>query len=180
MPAQEGRCVSCGFLGKRPLPQAPGAPRYPGIFEVFFDERSSPPSRTAFSIIHPANVQIATEVVCYRGVADLPSEVATVRAPTGMEEAAALDRVLRNDRKCQQWSEHMRGLDPKEHLMERRLRDLEEDRKEFQIALSKGTNRLTWAAVILAGAQVLTMNEQSFLYRFGEAIYRIFTAGTRP
>jgi hypothetical protein len=162
--ALDGRCISCGFLAKRPR-RGPGG-RYPGVFELIEEERECP--EAAFSMVHPANVYVETDVVCFRRSADLPAEIRAAGGPTN--EAGR--RVLGFDRRCTRWGSYTPGLDPRDHLMERRVRHLEQDRNAFQRALNNAGRRLTIAALILAMAQAVTMTPDSVLYKVGIGFYQ--------
>jgi len=53
----------------------------------------------------------------------------------------AREALLAN-RLCDEWCEYIPGLDPRDHLMERRLRELEDDRRAFQTALDSHSANL--------------------------------------
>jgi hypothetical protein len=164
MSGQEGRCVSCGFLGKQDDALVLSH-RYPGTFEVEFHERVTPAQ--LFIGIHPfANVQMGRmRPVCFRRRIAMSDEINDIQAQTGVTRDDASSAVLNKDRRCSEWCEYAPGFDPKEHLMELRQRWLEEDRKRFQLELHAMEQRrqqseqrlerwLTAAFIFLALAEI--------------------------
>src|SRR5437870_8134940 len=68
--ADEGRCFSCGFLGKQDRRRDTSV-RYPGTYEVEWLERAEP-AKARKGVATSANASMPTELVCYRGAAFLP------------------------------------------------------------------------------------------------------------
>jgi len=139
--ADEGRCISCGFLGKQDRRRETSV-RYPGTYEVEWLERAEP-AKARKGVATSANASMLTELVCYRGVVFLPAEI----GDTDSNEAALA--ALQADRKCAVWIKYLPGHDPKEHMAERRLHELEGDRNAFQRALTTESNKLVKVGVIL-------------------------------
>jgi hypothetical protein len=141
-----GRCISCGFLA------------HEGEFlrshehiEVSPDERAEPhKAYSNVSILGKRETRFTSNLYCYLSKADLLAEVTSRVAgtsPAGM--AAAIADVLGSDRRCPHYCPYQVGLSPKEHLMERRVIGLEEDRRRFAEALDRGGKSLQRAALIL-------------------------------
>lgn len=150
--ADEGRCVSCGFLGKRALHRA--GTRRAGVLEVDWEERDRPNPDASFA--HPlGNVVEFPEFVCLRRVAPLPDEIKAEWAKGPSTPTQGVANVLTRARDCTSWWSYIPGLDPKEHLMERRLRELEDDRKSFQLTMSRANRGLIYLGLILGACQVL-------------------------
>ena len=56
--------------------------------------------------------------------------------------------------------------------MEKRVHELEDDRRRFERALNNATKGLIVLGLILAFAQVMTMTHESMLYKFGQWVYQ--------
>jgi hypothetical protein len=151
-----GRCISCGFLAHQDE-----LLRSHEHIEVSPEQRAEP--HTCYgssSITGRRDEGFTSYVFCYLSKADLLAEVKdrATRMPT-VTIPAAIEGVLASDRRCPYYCPYQVGLSPKEHLMERRLLGLEEDRRKFEQALDRGSRRLMWAALILgsllAAGQIL-------------------------
>jgi hypothetical protein len=101
-------------------------------------------------------------------MADLPAEIV---GPDTAARAEAAFSVFNKSRNCQAWRPYQVGFDPKEHLMEQRVHDLEMDRRAFTTALNGAGKWLAVAALIVGLAQVMTLTPESLLYRFGGFIW---------
>lgn len=166
MDTTPGHCLSCGFLGKRAATRTQGQRARAGVLEVEWDERARPDPNISFP--HPlGNAAEFPEFVCLRQAASLPDEI-TAEADKGSRvPGERIAAVFARPRGCQKWWQYVPGLDPKEHLMERRLRELEDDRKDFQRVLSKSGYGFIYLGLFLAAAQVLTVTPDSVLYKWG-------------
>jgi len=56
--------------------------------------------------------------------------------------------------------------------MERRIQEMEKDRRDFEIAIRKHGRWIAFAALLLAAAQVLTVTPDSLLYRWCASAYQ--------
>ncbi len=164
MADMEGRCVGCGFLGKHDRRRETNQ-RYPGTYEVEWLERAEP-NKARHGVQPFANAAMPTELICYRGAAFIADEI----GDTDSNDAAL--KVIWADRKCKLWCKYIPGLDPKEHLMERRLDVLEQDRRDFQRALSKQGRWIAIVALLLAFGQVMNMTAESVLYKLVARLYQ--------
>ncbi len=154
----EGRCISCGFLAhheERLLSQehleVKPKERENPVGEYHESMFSSLPSLSQQQRIKP---KLGSYLVCFLQKADLFAEL-TCRVPGSPKLEPAVNSVLNSDRRCPHYVEYIAGLSPKEHVMERRLLALEEDRRAFQRALDRGAKGLMWAALILAIGQII-------------------------
>jgi hypothetical protein len=134
-PETRNRCVSCGFLGKHRF----------SWFEVTLEER-------ALGSLAKANAEPRVVPGCIRGVADLARErdgnlaalrengepVADAEGNVNVRaERQALLEVLNLDRRCSDWYPYTPGFSPKEHLEELRMAQLEQERRDHELALAQ-------------------------------------------
>jgi len=155
------QCYSCGFLSKKAQGQQERL-RY--FYEVHPEERDDPQSGA--DIREPEGT-CAANWVCFRASPAFGAPITHGALHTQPREVVAR---LREELNCSFWMRYERGFEPKEHLTEKRLADLESDRRNFQIALSSAGKSLTYAALILAAAQVFTMTPDSLLYKLGASL----------
>jgi hypothetical protein len=165
----EGCCGTCGWLAKRVKPDSPGGPRsYEPSLEVDPLHREKP--KLDFNLVPgETNAWKAGELACFRHVADLPEEIRTAHWAHGGDLAA--EEVVWKDRHCPCWSPYEPGIPPREHLAEVKARQLEADRREFQLKLNafetqqadrerRSDRRLMkaaiWLAIIIGAVQVVT------------------------
>jgi hypothetical protein len=209
-----GRCISCGFLAYRPEISRLGfeyqevEPHERETPEKFYRPPKPkppprPPSRDPWTIpTSPPVMDVFSDgyLVCFRRRFDLPKEMksaqtkhdpATGQAISSVPVHVAVREVLLSDRRCPEYVQYVAGLTPKDHLLERRVSALEEDRRSFQAALEtqnmglarQGRNLAVAAIIVgalIGGAQILTMTSESVLYRLGAAIYRHFVPAPPP
>jgi len=125
MPANEGRCVSCGFLAKFDLHYS-GPPPY--IYEM-------PPKDRGTGERSGIRLEAAREITgfpqCYVNAFDLWNEIRTA-VQDGNNEFAAARQVFDSDRHCSKWHRYTQGYSPQEHLEELRVQELESKRQEFE------------------------------------------------
>ena len=162
-----GRCINCGFLGKR-SPQfdevcfhASGKDRLSGIFSRHHTLMGGETSLTD------------TIPWCFVGKGDFLKELGGIQATVFTDKVR---EVIERDRKCPSWYPWREFASPKEHFeesmvlaMEQRREEFEQkmenDRKAFELKLDEGnreerkrTNRvmkwLAFAAIIFALAEV--------------------------
>lgn len=156
MDETEGRCISCGFLA-----HSGEVIQSHEHLEVSPEQRATPHTSYGYwSITGRKQDSLTSYLVCYLSKADLLAEVyARVRRDraAGLSDTntEAIEAVLRTDRRCPSYCAYQVGLSPKEHLMERRLLGLEEDRRKFEKALDRGSKRLMLAALILGALLAL-------------------------
>ena len=120
MDDRTGRCISCGFLGARTL--------YPGLLEVQSWHRAQPALEFHVSARTPS-VTVAAELMCYRRVTSLREEVEQIETAKELSRGEATELVLNRERHCEKWCEYEPAFDPKEHLVESKARQLDQDRK---------------------------------------------------
>ena len=151
------RCGDCGFLARRPMRSEEHT--YTGIVEVDPAERENP--AIGLRARHPQlNTVIAWDYICFRGVYDIPKEVQGI---TVAEQGVSILAVFNQARVCPAWSAYQMGLDPKEHLMEKRL-----------LLLEGSQRRMTIAGIIIAailalgqiGAAILAATPDSFIGQY--------------
>ncbi len=196
----KGCCGTCGWLAKRVRPSAPGAQReHSGFYEVEPTDRERP--RRFFNFVPgETNSWKQGELTCYRHAADLQAEIRSPRpnrevaTDEDSESRAAAQGVIWMDRRCPRWSAYEPGISPREQLREVRARQLEDDRREFQLKLNafedrqqerqrRADRRLTWAAALLATiigvaqllASLLTMSKDALAYPYVNAAWRWLT-----
>jgi hypothetical protein len=165
--ANKGRCGTCGFLGKRVIPnESTGQRSHLGFFEAEQTDRDKP-AQLIKLVPGESNAWQDAHLVCFRYAADLPKEIAEI-ASLG-DDVAARD-VVWKDRHCPLWCAYEPGLSPRDHLYELKARDLEEHRRQFQRSLAtfesrqaarekRADRRLTKAAIwfgsIVGVAQII-------------------------
>jgi len=152
MDDRTGRCISCGFLGARTL--------YPGLLEVQSWHRAQPALEFHVSARTPS-VTVAAELMCYRRVTSLREEVEQIETAKELSRGEATELVLNRERHCEKWCEYEPAFDPKEHLVESKARQLDQDRKLLQLRIveledrirqnsDRVIGRLTKTAIIIA------------------------------
>ncbi len=118
-----GRCVNCGFLGKR-------SPRFDEkCFHASEKDRIS--GRLNQHTTLEGNVGTFTTIPwCYVGKADFQTELggiaATAFQPDKMRE------IIEEDRKCPSWYPWREFATPKEHFEESMMLAMEKRREEFE------------------------------------------------
>jgi hypothetical protein len=173
----EGRCISCGFLGK--------FDRYSGIcHEAIPLDRY----RGDFGC---QGSGISTIPWCYRNKVEFKWDVNNLPNRAAFEKICdKLKEDIKQDRKCPAWYPWTEGCSPKEHFEEFKMLELEQrrqefeqrmekERKEFELILDnrnreerKRTDRvmiwLTIALIIFAAMQVYaalaTINPNNWLF----------------
>lgn len=143
-----------------------------GWFEVYPELRNNPPAVIEVPL-GSDNRTAPADMVCFRYAPAFPRDELTGGA--FKRNAHAAWGALIEYRNCAFWCDYNPGHDPKDHMTDLRLQSLEEDRRTFQLALDKGGRRLVVAGLIVGLAQVLTMTPDSFLYKVGLAIARLFS-----
>jgi hypothetical protein len=134
---QKGRCISCGFLAKRPSAQRVMPPDY---YEVSLEERQQ--GQMFLHIPDTFTGQISTDPACLRRAADLAQEM------SGTTNTAAAT-VLGKDRHCDKWHAYTPGLNPKEHLEEFKARELERERRRFELSITVILGGLALASIFV-------------------------------
>ena len=176
MEEDTGRCINCGFFGKRSLGE-----QIPIVIEVTNPERTKgQPEPVAGR---------STRVVCYRNKIQF-----TFQPPS--HDPEKIKEEIQKARECQFWYSYEEGRSPEKHFEELRMLELErrreefehnmeERRKEFELRMENDSKsfelkldernrveqnrtntimfRLTWVGVALAFAQVLTATSDSWI-----------------
>ncbi|MFC2003131.1 hypothetical protein ACFLV4_04215 [Chloroflexota bacterium] len=150
-----GRCVNCGFLGKRRtvvdaesiVYTATGWDRQKG---TFYRESGWPDRR-----------DMPTEITCFRNATNLQKEVNDALAEGEHSDAAKQEcahTVTEKDRRCKSWYPWTEYLSPKEHL--------EEFKEGLNRRERKRTDRiligLTWALAFFAIVQIYQVLAQGY------------------
>jgi hypothetical protein len=144
----KGRCVSCGFIGRHAFEW----------FEVSQGERDTGNLYTA------TRGGISTKLGCIRNAANLAQErgeklairlagKSIVDAEGIVDVAAeyeALRDVLNTDRQCSEWYPYTQGFSPKEHVEQLQMMQLEEDRRQHDLALAQLQGKADERAVTIA------------------------------
>jgi hypothetical protein len=161
------RCANCGYLAVR-AKKVGGWRPHSGYFEVETEDRKRPRAEFQF-VPGETNALHSAELVCFRGAADLRSEVAKLSESIASDEAET--EMIQRMRSCKSWASYRPGLDPVQLYQELRTEALEKDRREFHAKLSKWEQlqsdrerrqgRLLmkaaiWFATILALVQIAT------------------------
>jgi hypothetical protein len=170
---KRGICITCGFLCKRDVLNDHTS-RY---YEMTEEDRLLGRFFPLSEVLYPwcfQHVPIHREIQDSSGVPGRASTEERIKWKTELTTAA--DEVLNRDRECEWWMPYMPGVSPAEHFSEYRQRQLdnerrdwelrqEQDRREWERAQSEesakrqaATERvgliLAAAAVLLALAQV--------------------------
>ena len=169
----KGRCITCGFLCRRDLINT----HLSAYYEITKENREGARFFSIYEHHAPS---------CFRGAAQILDEIQAITGVYGIPRAendesvaaqsSAASAVVHQNRQCPSWFAYTPGLGPKEHLEEFRIQQIEDDRKAFEMRLFEKEQQsqerwqkvgfwLAVAAVVLALAQVLTMTEESFLWR---------------
>jgi len=180
-----GRCLNCGYLGKRDKDATAS-----NCYEATIEERlmGELTKFTGMPIDYsPYERQIiSTRPWCFINKAQFYQELSDIGA--GEHNIIKVKEIISKDRKCPYWYEYKAGLNPKGHYEECKMQQLENDRREFERKLTqmqidanaKVTKVGIWigiAAIILAVAEVLTMNEDALLWKWIDSIVSLIRNG---
>jgi len=156
----------------------------PGFYEVQMEARTVDP-RKARRLHLPTvpTLELKVNLACYRQVAIFPTDELTVGVLDTDPDRAR--RAIEAERLCDKWCAHIPGFDPKEHLLEARQREVEQERKDFQLRMinlehgltgveRRRDRRFAWLAIGLAFGQIaaafitayITMTPDSIGARF--------------
>ena len=146
-----GRCVNCGFLGKRDKNATVSA-----CYEASAVDRLTG-SLTSLGVL------IATRPWCFVGKAFFHAELAEIGAKE--YEADKVKELIEKDRNCSSWYKWTEFISPKEHFEELKMEELEQRRRKFEFELFNMNKKITdnsnrvmiWLAVcaiIFAAAEV--------------------------
>jgi hypothetical protein len=176
----KGCCGTCGYLSRRVKPEQPGGMRAHAIFaEVEPQQRDLLPSEFNFSP-GEANAWKPGEYGCFRHEVDLPKEI---REHSVLSPNDATASVIWSDRHCPRWTQYEAGLSPRDHLLETRTRDLEDNRRAFEQRMvdfetrqnkreRHADRRLTVTAITIATILgLLTMTKDAVVYPWLHAAY---------
>lgn len=178
----QGKCINCGFLGKRD--------------NIFGQEcyTANADERTTGNLAHhivPGIVQLDTIPWCFIGKANLKNEVDQFDSHSkGVSKT--FDIITKDSRNCPwyPWTEY---FSPKELFEVLKMQQLEDNRREFERKLTqmqidasaevskagiKVSKMGIWIGIgagILAVAEVLTMTEDSFLWKLIANIVLLFS-----
>src|ERR1700730_13164595 len=140
------RCYDCGFLALHAAWEGQWR-AHSGYVEAEQWHRDRPGDKfTKFTIVPgETNATHPGEMVCFRGAADLPGEMAKAIADHGEQAARA---VIEKHRQCAQWHPYSPGVDPRRQWdeLEASLRANRESRL---------TKVAIWCAVIIGVAQII-------------------------
>lgn len=128
----KGRCVNCGFLGKRVTPgQRAITPSY---YEI--DQHGRNTGRVWAQLQDLLTGEVATEPICFKQVVSITEEINTAlgSATDGFE---ATWKTFLTDRHCSSWYPYTPGFGPKEHADKLQMEQLEERRMNFELAIEK-------------------------------------------
>lgn len=167
-----GRCVNCGFLGKRS----------PKLDEKCF--HASGKDRTLGRLNEHDTFEgglsnLSTIPWCFVGKADFIEELADIGAM--VHQPDKVQEIIEKDRKCPSWYPWREFATPAEHFQESMMLAMDQRREEFELRLEelnrqerRRTNKvmicLAIAAVIFAAAQVYAalavINPEHWLFRW--------------
>jgi hypothetical protein len=147
--AAHGRCVSCGYLGKRnqwdetTYYEVVAKDRELGTF--LRHTRADAQAAQGDSMPH-----VETYIACFVHHANLLDEL-NIFAPGGAETHHLA--VINKNRECGDWIEWDRGQSPKEHRERLRMLQLEQERRQFEtkVTLWMATLAALQVAVAVAG-----------------------------
>lgn len=120
------KCADCGFLAKYcPGNQIPT----PNYFEM--DTLARETGKAFQHPAHSAGGLAPSYPVCFRRVAEFEDTFKGFKVES-QQDPNKLFELLQQERSCSLWWEYSPGLDPKEHLQDLRMNQLELDRQKFQ------------------------------------------------
>jgi hypothetical protein len=127
----KGRCVNCGFLGKRVTPgQRAITPSY---YEI--DQYGRESGRVWGQIQDLLTGEVITEPICFKQVVSITEEIKLLASAADRYEAAR--QTFERDRDCGSWYPYISGFGPKEHSDKLLMEQLEERRMNFELAIEK-------------------------------------------
>jgi len=176
----ENNCAKCGLLGKF-LGQESNRASFP-ILEVIQSERNN---KCLESYETPdGRIRLRAFPVCFAG---LDLDIANELQSADGNHDQAFESILYKERGvqgCPKWVQYRQNLDPQWHFEEFKMRQLEQDRREFELKLTQmqidSSSQVSkaglkigkvglWIGIgagILAVAEVLTMTEDAVLWKW--------------
>jgi hypothetical protein len=164
MEKDTGRCVNCGFLGKRRTVVDAESIVYAA---TTFDRQNGTFNRESG---WPDSRDMPTQPACFANVANLQKEFVDALAITGLQGNAIEHEcslvLIEKPRECKSWYPWTEYRSPKEHFEEYKTQQLEQSRRDFETRLFESNQkltkdynmvmlRLTVAAIIFAIAQIV-------------------------
>ena len=165
----KGYCISCGYLGKRSL-------YYDEVYEANDNDR------TYFSFVSntsPLPQHSGTIPCCFVNALPLSKEFRELekKYQRAKDNSEISMEITTRDINCSKWVPYQSFRTPKEHFEEFNMQQQENDRREFELKItqmqieanaqvSKVGIWIGIAAIILAVAEVLTMNENALLWKW--------------
>lgn len=122
--ANEGRCVSCGFLAK--YARTPDVLHVDLYLEVNLDQRQRG------DLCAPISSGVRTAPVCLKHVIPLSSLVDHKAKTLSGDLQLAAREIISEDRQCVRWYPYAPGFTPKEHAEQLAMQQLETDRRQFE------------------------------------------------
>ena len=159
-----GRCVNCGFLGKRRTVVDAESIVYTA---TSYDRQKGTFNRQSG---WPDQRDMPTQITCFRNAANLQKELVDALAVAGQQDTAAENEhaciIIEKPRKCESWYPWTEYLSPKEHF--------EDFKEELNRQERKRTNGimigLTIALIIFAAMQVYaalaSINPEHWLFNW--------------
>ncbi len=169
-----GRCYSCGFLAKYSL-LLPSL----GKFEVSWPERDGAEFFSHNPTIEPHTKRpIPTVPMCAKGIIHFGLLTQNVDA-TALH--SKLKELLAENRQCKGWREYVTTVGPQEMLDRESILQLEQERREFEVALHHDSqttqnemrriagSQLRWSIVAIVIGVVVTFLATFFTIRCSTA-----------
>ena len=126
-----GRCINCGFLGKRD--------KISSVSECYsataVDRLTGILNEAKGDIVTPFGMGVQRAIIstypwCFIGKADFLTELETTGAK--VHQADKVQEILKRDRGCESWYKWTEFVSPKEHFEEFKMLQLEQKRQEFE------------------------------------------------
>jgi hypothetical protein len=130
----KGRCVNCGFLGKRVKPGERAIT--PSYYEI--DQHGRETGRVWSQHQDLLTAEVSTAPFCFKHVVSIREEIETaVTNGKAADRYAAAQQSFLTDRQCHLWYPYIPGFGPKEHSDRLQMEQLEERRMNFELAIEK-------------------------------------------
>jgi hypothetical protein len=165
----EGRCINCGFLGRRIVHPDMAAKKVivPAYYECDEQQRQS---GKVWSQVQDLLVENASaEPFCFLQMADIREEIKSLCQNDNQTNFDAAKEVFARERDCKSWYPYNPGLSPKDHFDRMSMELLERARKEFELRLEK--DRKDFDLKLFNMGQEIQQHNQSVTNRF--TIYMI-------
>jgi hypothetical protein len=126
---EKGRCWTCGYLAKYRTPNNT-------YHEVSIDERVQCSKRLFLHRLDGSSgyYDVDAKPECFVRAYPIGDDIACI-SPDVANRFGEIDKILHLERNCSEWRPHIPGFNPRDHLEDYKMIELEKDRRRFERAI---------------------------------------------